>query len=58
MLHGRLWQSEQQVGVAVRAVFAVLECVVERGEECEPPLHSCVVVHHFAYAFNGVMVGE
>ena len=56
MLRGRLWQAGQEVGVAVRAAFAVLVCVVERGEELEQPLDSCVVVPYFAYAFQGLMV--
>ena len=46
----------QEVCVAVRAAFAVLECVVERGEELELPLDSCVVVPHFSYAFQGLMI--
>ena len=58
MLRGRLWQEGQEVGVAVRAGFAVLECVVERGEELEPPLDSCIMVPHFAYAFQCLVVGE
>ena len=58
MLRGRLWQVGQEVCVAVRAAFAVLECVVERGEELERPLDSCIVVPHFAYAFQGLVVRE
>ena len=56
MLRGRLWQAGQEVCVAVRAAFVVLECVVERGEEPEPPLDTCVAVPHFAYDFQGLMV--
>ena len=51
MFRGRLWQARQEVGVAVRASLAVLEYVVERGEELEPSLDSGVVVPHFAHAF-------
>ena len=43
-MHGSLWQARQEVGVAVRASFAVLECVVEGGEELVPPLGSGIVV--------------
>ena len=56
MLRGGLWQTGQEVGVGVRAPFAVLECLVERGAELDPPLDSCVVVPRFAYAFQGLMV--
>ena len=48
----------QDVNVAVCASFAVLECVVERGEELELSLDSSVMVPHFAYAFQGLVVGE
>ena len=58
MFRGRLWQAGQEVGVAVRASFAVLECVVERCEELEPPLDSGIMVPHFAYAFQCLVVGE
>ena len=58
MLRGRLWQAGQEVNVAVRASFAVLECVVERGEELQPPLDSGIMVPHFAYAFQCLVVGE
>ena len=46
------------MSVAARASFAVLECVVERGEELEPSLDSGVVVPHFAYAFQSFVIGE
>ena len=36
----------------------VLDGVVERGEELEPSLDSGVMVPHFAYAFQGLVVGE
>ena len=48
----------QEVFVAVRAAFAVPECVVERGEELEPPLDQCIVVPHFAYVFQCLVIGE
>ena len=51
MVRGRLWQAGQEVGVAVRAAFAVLERLVECGEELEPPLDSGVMVPHLAFAF-------
>ena len=57
MFRSRLRQARQKVGVAVRPSFAVLECVVERGEELEP-LDSVVVVFYFAYAFQCFMVRE
>ena len=58
MLRSRLWQTGREVGVAFRAAFAVLEYVVERGEELEPPLDLCITVPHFAYAFQCLVVGE
>ena len=57
MLRGRLWQAGQELGVAVRAYFAVLDCVVERGE-VEPPLDSGIMVPHSAYAFQCLVFGE
>ena len=33
-------------------------CVVERGEELEPPLDSGIMVPHFACAFQRLVVGE
>ena len=44
MFRGLLWQARQEVGVAVRASFALLEYVIERGEELEPPLDSGIMV--------------
>ena len=58
MLRGRLWQAGQEVGVAGRASFAVLECVVERGEELELPLDPGIMVPHSAYPFRYLVVGE
>ena len=58
MFRGRLWQTRQEVGVAVRASFSVFEGVIECGEELEPSLDSDVVVPHFAYAFQSLVVGE
>ena len=40
MFRGMLRQARQEVGVAVFAAFSVLEGIVERGEELEPPLDS------------------
>ena len=45
---GRLRQARQEVGVAVRASFSVVEGVIEFGEELEPYLDSGVVVPRFA----------
>ena len=58
MLRGRLRQARHEVGVAIRAFFAVLKCVVERGEALEPYLDSGVVVPHFAYAFHSAWWSE
>ena len=58
MFRDRLRQARQEVGVAVRASLAVLESVVERGEEHEPSLDSGVMVLHFAYAFQCLVVRE
>ena len=58
MLRGRLWQAGQEVGVAVGVTFAALECVVERGEDLEPPLGLCIVGLHFANALQYLVVGE
>ena len=52
MFRGSLRQARKGVGVAVRASFAVLGCVVERDEKLEPSLDTGVVVPHFAYAFQ------
>ena len=58
MLRGRFCSARQDVSVAVCAFFAVLECVVERGEELEPSLDSDVMVPHYAYAFQSLVIGE
>ena len=55
VFRGRLRQARQQV-VAVRASFSVFEGVVACGEEFEPSLDSGVVVPHFAYAFQSLVV--
>ena len=49
MLRGRLWQTGQEIGVAVGAAFAVFERIIERGEELKPPQKTCatIEVHHF-----------
>ena len=54
MFRGMLRQARQEVGVAVCASFSVLEGIVERGEELEPPLDSDIVVPHYAYAFQAL----
>ena len=51
IFRGRLSYEGPEVGVAVRASFAIHKCVVERGEELEPPLDSGVMVPLYAYAF-------
>ena len=56
VFRGRIRQATLEVGVAVHASFSVFECVVERGEELEPSLDSGVVVPHFAYAFQSLVV--
>ena len=58
MFRGRLRQARQEVGVAVRASFVVLERAVERGEELEPSPNPGVVVPHLAYAFQCLVVRE
>ena len=58
MFRGRHRQARQEVGVAVRASFAVVEGVVERGEKLEPSLDSGVVIPHFADAFQCLLVRE
>ena len=58
MFRRRLWQVGQEAGVAVRASLAVLECVIERGEELEPPLDSGTTVSRCASAFQCLVVGQ
>ena len=58
MFRGRLWQAGQEVGVAVRTSFAILEYVVERGKELEPPLDSGIMVFKFFFDLQCLMVGE
>ena len=38
--------------------MAILECAVERGEELEPPLDLGIMVPHFVYAYQCLVVGE
>ena len=40
------------------AAFAELECVVDLGEERDPPLDSCIMVPHFAYPFECIVAGD
>ena len=56
MFRRRLPQARPEVGVAVRASFAVHECVVERGGELEPSIDSGVVIPLFANAFQCLVV--
>ena len=58
MFRGRLWQAGQEVGVAVRVSFAVIECVIERGEELVALLDSGIMVPYFAYFVQCLVVGE
>ena len=58
VFRGRLRQTRQEVGVSVRASFSVFDGVIECGEEFEPSLDSRVVVPHFVYAFQSLMVRE
>ena len=52
MFRGRLGQAREEVGVAVRAALAELECEVEGGEELESSLVSGVMAPYFAYALQ------
>ena len=56
VFRGKLRQARQEVGVAIRAFFSVLEGVIDCGEELEPSLDSGVVVPHFLYAFQSLVV--
>ena len=56
VFRGRLWQTSQEIGIAVGAALAVLEGVVERGEKLDPPLDACIVVSHFADAFKRLVI--
>ena len=40
------------------AAFAVFECVAERGAELKPSLDSYIMIPHFVYAFQCLVVGE
>ena len=54
----RLWQTGQKIGISVGATLAVLEGVVERCEQLEPPLDSRIVIPHFANAFERLVIRE
>ena len=56
VFRGRLRQTKQEVGIAVRASFSVFEGVIYCGEELEPSLDSGDVVPHFAYASQSLVV--
>ena len=57
VLRRSLWQAGQNIGVAVGADFAVLECAVERGDELKLPLESCTVGPLFANALPCLVDG-
>ena len=46
-----------KIGDAVGAAFAVLECAIERGDELELPLNSCIEGPHFANALLCLVAG-
>ena len=48
----------QEISVTVSAARTVLDCVVEHGEELEPPLDSPVVVPAFAITFRRLAVRD
>ena len=56
MFRGRLRQARQEVGVAVRASFPEFEGVIECGEQLELSLDSGVVVPHFTFDFQSLVV--
>ena len=51
-----LWQAGEKISISVGAALAVLESVVERGEDFEPPLDSRVVVPYRADALKCFVV--
>lgn len=55
---GRLWQARQQVSVAVGTAFALLEHVIEHGEELKPLLISCNVGPYFINVSQYLVTGE
>ena len=57
VLRSRLWRAGQEIGVAVGAAFAVLECTIERDDELKLPLNSCIVGPHFANALPCLVAG-
>lgn len=58
MFRGRLWSVRHEVGDATCASFALLECAVKHGEELELSLDSGIMVVHFSYAFQYLVVRE
>ena len=56
VFRGRLWQAGEKISIAVGAALAVLESVVERGEELEPPMDSRVVVPYLGDALQYFVV--
>ena len=55
---GRLWQTMQEISVAVIAALAVLQGVVDCGEKLEPPRDSRIVISYFADAFERLVIRE
>ena len=56
LFRGRFWQTGQKIGISVGAALAILEGVVEHCEKLEPPLDSCIVIPHFANAFERLVI--
>ena len=56
VFRGGDWQTGQKVGISVGASLAVLERVVECGENLEPPLDSRSEVSHFADACQRLVI--
>lgn len=56
VFRGRLWQTERTTGLSVGAALAVPQCVVEHGEELEPPLDARIVVPRFSDDFQRLII--
>ena len=50
------WRTGQEIGISVGSSLAVLEGVVERGENVEPPLDAGIVVYHFPNALERLVI--